>query len=190
MHFLYAFSVNNSLLTLNLVIKIQQINYFNVKSMCAFLRIAYNFLICLTITNILFTNNHLYKDCLSFMHVRRKWASSITIIYVIYLHIQISHMWIIFYCFSFHISSYVNLISPSNGLMFFTKLSKLMMNQDIGFDSLAVFGIITRINCLNRENGAHRSPKWQILWFGIFHKYLKICDESTDEIWPLGVLTF
>lgn len=65
------------------------------------------------------------------------------------------------------------------------------------------------MNGLDSENGAHRNPKMAIFWVSnfsqisqnlwwinsrnlkppkppgsvIFHKYLKICDESTAEIW-------
>lgn len=49
-----------------------------------------------------------------------------------------------------------------------------------------VFGLPNRMDGSDCENGPRKSLEWQILGPGLFCKFLKICDESTDEIWALG----
>ena len=45
-------------------------------------------------------------------------------------------------------------------LPFFIEFSKSIMNQYMGLNPLANFGLLKRLNSLDQEHGAHRSTEW------------------------------
>lgn len=109
---------------------------------------------------------HLLKSRLALSHVIGKWL----------MYINDSHIckWIT--CehipFIIFVSPHVNL-STSSCSSFSTNFSKSMINQDMIYDTLSYFGLLKRMNGLDYENRAHKSPKWQILRY-----------EFRLEIWP------
>ena len=63
-----------------------------------------------------------------------------------------------------------------------------MMNQDMRFDPLSLFGLLKRMNGSDPENVVHRSPQLQILGSGSFCKYLKSVMDLDLKFDPMTVL--
>lgn len=62
--------------------------------------------------------------------------------------------------------------------MFLSSFSLSMMNHALKFELIVLLGILKRLNGLDLAKEAYKSPNKVIEWFGLFHEYLKIYDES------------
>lgn len=50
--------------------------------------------------------------------------------------------------------------ATSNGQMFFTSFSQSMMDTELKFETLAIFGLLKMMNRSDLKRGPHRSPEY------------------------------